>query len=447
MSDDKLTNVSRREFARNLAKLLVFGSFAHFVIPGSASIKPSGNYPKADCPGGREPDDVCIVGKGKFGLVDRDYCPGGGPLEDVCRPDDGFSDYCPGEKEPEDNCSPSGLREKKFGKWGSNVRQDDYCDTGLPENDKCDTKIAKSDQCLGQGPAWDECDPSQDKTFDVCYSGLDVDDACERDGGNKSDECPGGGVDRDTCTVSGDGDECSPEKEDNPDSCKTLADGATAHRDVCGTAPREVFKWQSDECYLGINDKNTNIGGGDLCKDQKVLGLISRGNGGDTCLDGSAEQDDCGGGGEESTEIDVCIPGAAGEKDDLCNPLIATPRGGFIEGSDDICYAGLPSSDECKPMTASVGDQDECPGGLAPADECAQVKLDTDECPGGVPNADECSTGLRGEDECPGGGNDVDLCLPNVSGSDECESIGVTGEDSGLGDDNKCTDRNPDYAE
>lgn len=396
MSDDKLTNVSRREFARNLTKLLVFGSFAHFVIPGSASLKPSGNYPKADCPGGREPEDVCLVGKGKFGPEDKDYCPGGGPLEDDCRPDDGFSDYCPGEKEPEDECSSSGLREKKYGR---DFRADDECDTGLPENDKCDTTIARSDQCLGQGPAWDECDPSQNKTFDVCYSGLDADDACEPNGGSETDECPGGGVERDRCTPTGDGDECSPEKEQNPDSCKTAADGALAHRDVCGTAPLEAFTWQADVCFLGTNARNNNIGGDDLCKDQKILGILSRGDGGDTCLDGSKAQDFCGGdnGDTGGSEVDVCIPTAAGELDDYCHPLIDPSSRRPREDSDDICYAGLPSSDECNP---AIGDQDECPGGASVADEC--------------------KTGLPADDECPGGASAVDVCLPDVHGSDEC---------------------------
>ena len=408
MSDEKPTNVSRREFARNLARFLVLGGLTHFSLANSGALMPPGTALKGDCPGGRAPEDSCLVVKGEFGPEDNDYCPGGGPAEDICRIDDGYSDYCPGEKEPEDECSASGLRSKSFGK---NVRADDSCSTGLPENDKCDTKIVTSDQCLGQGPAWDECDPTQDKSFDVCYSGLDADDACNPDGGSFTDECPGGGVERDTCTTSGAGDECSPEKEQNPDSCKTSADGLLAHRDVCGTGPGEKFGWQADVCYLGVNDRNTNIGGGDLCKEQKAFGIFDVGDGGDTCLDGSKEQDFCGGDNADSgKEIDVCIPTAAGEKDDYCHPVARSPWGSALEESDDICYAGLPSSDECNP---AVGDQDECPGGVS--------------------TADECSTGRPPDDECPGGASDVDVCLSGVSGSDECVSS-LAGSDDPIDD-------------
>lgn len=449
-----LKDVSRRQFAVNLAKALVCGGLVHFSFSNLAAIMPSGTIPRIkDCPGGREAEDKCDIVSGGIGKVENDYCPGGGPSEDVCNIVESHSDYCPGEKAPEDECSSSGLRSQKHGK-SSATHQDDYCNTGLPEDDICDSEVEKSDQCLGQGPQWDVCDTSKSDRFDVCYSGLDKDDACEPNGGRATDECPGGGIERDTCLSDKSGDECPFSKDGGlSDNCKpeVLLDA-----DACGTG----FQGEGDSCYLGTNDQNTHLGGGDLCQDNKVFGIFSRGNGGDTCLDGSAEQDNCGGAGEENTEVDVCIPDAKGEKDDLCRPLIINKKGGLAEDTEDICYAGLPSSDQCLPEPAAVrfGDQDECPQGKAPADECIQQALDPDECPGGIPIADECNTGLSEEDECPGGEEEVDVCLSAVEGSDECGKTdsdkdncndGVFGSDECSADDvpDRCTHAGADYVE
>ena len=141
------------------------------------------------------------------------------------------------------------------------------------------------------------------------------------------------------------------------------------------------------------------------------------GYGSDTCIDGSASQDECTGSLSDpdgKPELDVCLPTADGEAstEDICNP--SEPI-----NSDDICYQGLPSSDQCEPI---VGDEDECPGGTA--------------------DVDACSTGMPPDDECPGGASECDDCNPVVSGSDECTL--AEGGDSPPPD---CTSLNMDYVE
>ena len=128
-------------------------------------------------------------------------------------------------------------------------------------------------------------------------------------------------------------------------------------------------------------------------------------------------------------EIDVCLPNKDGEKDDLCDNSLLWE--GTPVGSDDYCFEGLPSSDECKP---EVKDEDECPGGVPVADECLTGSPLEDECPGGASSVDICMeiVGVSGSDEC----------VPSVAGSDECVLL-VLGADEPDG----CTAPAAEYAE
>ena len=448
----KNNEISRRDFSKNLAKLLVFGGLTNFGLSSRAAVRHTGK----DCPGGRVEYDECkVVNRHRF--IETDYCPGGGPAEDECEPQKLKDDACPGEKMPQDQCSPSGAREVLKN------HPDDECDTGFSDADICDNTIEKSDQCPAQNPTTDVCNATQSAKFDVCYSGLPSDDECDFNGGKATDECPGGGWDRDTCHIKGasqtviggaivtnmdsEGDECSAEGG-NPltaDSCAPRGtDGLLWPEDQCG------YLWSSDVCYEGTKAPPWTAGfdgGKDICMGSKREQRI-RGHGGDTCLDGSDAQDDCGGinqdyNGLKSVEDDVCLPSAAGEKDDYCGKVIQ--RGNDI-GSPDYCFNGLPNSDECKP---SAGDEDECPGGMPEVDECIPGAKDPDECPGGGSSVDECTSGLSDEDECPGHGPSTDVCLPDVRDSDECEMQGVLGSDSCSVNDTPdgCKTANSDYVE
>ena len=430
-------DVSRREFAKNLAKVLIFGGLSHFSL---SAFSKAGEHTGKDCPGGGSEFDVCKKQRVGNLFVETDYCPGGAPAEDFCDPKRLYRDNCPGEKIPEDECSISGAREVTVNGVGVS---DDECNTGLPENDVCDNANAASDQCPSMKPDDDLCEPTQTPEFAKCYSGLKEDDACDPDGGKNTDDCPGGGEERDTCMPDRSGDECSPENDwvpliDLGDSCKPKIE-----EDACGN-------WgAADVCYEGVNhvDKITeNRGGQDICRGLVILGdLKPYGDGSDVCLDGSKEQDDCGGWNHNqgAEENDVCLPTASGEKDDLCDNTIMYD--GTPVGSDDYCFGGLVSSDECKPQ---LKDEDECPGGKPEADECIPGASDLDECPGGGSTVDECNSGTRDEDECPGFGDEVDVCMSNVAESDECRS-GVFGQDSCPQNDNLggCTNQYPDYVE
>lgn len=448
----KNNEISRRDFSKNLAKLLVFGGLTNFGLSSRAAVRHTGK----DCPGGRVEYDECkVVNRHRF--IETDYCPGGGPTEDECEPQKLKDDACPGEKMPQDQCSPSGAREVLKN------HTDDECDTGFSDADICDNTIEKSDQCPAQNPTTDVCNATQSAKFDVCYSGLQSDDECDFNGGKATDECPGGGFDRDNCYVKGvsqtvvggaivtnldsEGDECSAEGG-NPlsaDSCAPRGvDGLLWPEDQCG------YLWSADVCYEGTNAHPATLGfdgGQDICMGSKLEQEI-RGHGGDTCLDGSAAQDDCGGvngdyNGSQSVEYDVCLPSAAGEKDDLCGKVM---EGGIDIGSPDYCFNGLPNSDECKP---SAGDEDECPGGMPEVDECIPGAKDPDECPGGGSLMDECTSGMSDEDECPGHGPSTDVCLSDVRDSDECEIQGVLGSDGCSANDTPdgCKTTNSDYVE
>lgn len=419
MSSRNHDALSRREFARGLANLLFYGGLVHFSLLRTSIAGPA-DVPSV-CPGGRNDKDLCMALVNARGRqTESDECPGGGPSEDVCRPAQGSSDECPGEQMPEDECSPSGARKFEGGE------EDDYCDTGLPRADICapgvlcpkingegrSNGVESPDQCPAQNASTDLCDSGQTSKFDYCRTGLPADDECAPDGGIETDECPGGGVLRDTCAApdelwgKGTGDECSPEnRPESQDSCKTDEDrkifGAEV-ADYCGFDFKKAAE-ASDVCYEGTNDTFSPVGGGDLC-----IATLPVGDASDDCHDGSADQDYCGvWNGEGYKENDVCIVAEHGESEDLCNPSLSDPKYGDI-GTDDICFQGLSSSDECKP---ELGDKDECPGGIS--------------------NVDECDTGLPDEDECPGGLLEGDVCFAWRPESDECVTSGaVSNRDS-----------------
>ncbi len=419
--------ISRREFSKNLAKLLLFGGLTHFAMPQSANAAVADSYQEPQCLGGKSDHDACITVTNGFGRpIETDVCPGGRPLEDVCNPEQRFADECPGEQMPEDECSPLGARMIIGG------LQDDYCETGLSMADICAPRVLcprineqgrpdglqSPDQCPAQNASTDVCEPDQTSEYDYCRTGLSVDDECAPNGGNETDECPGGGVLRDNCATpeelwgKGAGDECSRENHpEGQDSCKTQEDRKILGAEVADHCGFDLKKGvdASDVCYEGTNAHGINIGGTDLCIAGKI-GTHIYGDGSDDCHDGSNEQDDCGVWNTESgtKEVDVCIVTKQGDRDDLCSPGLWDKKKGGNIGSDDVCYHGLPSSDECKPETG-----------------------DKDECPGGGPDVDECYTGMPEDDECPGGKSDADVCFALQSETDECVKYGSDpGEDN-----------------
>lgn len=374
MKNHKQEEESRRSFIQRLTQVLAYGGLTHFAFSKLANAGGLSTPGFISCPGGRSDNDDCkINSKG----VETDRCPGGGPAEDVCLPEQNLRDDCPGERWPQDECPKSG------------DRAEDICTTGLSEADVCNPDILiegkSTDQCPAQNASTDVCDVTKNHNFDVCWSGLPVDDECTPDGDSSTDECPGGGSARDTCT-DGKGDACSTEvqEEDTQDNCDRL--------DVCGGSGG------ADVCYNGTNQKLSNLGGNDIC-----IGLTSiYGDGSDTCLDGSEEQDCCGmfNAHDGHAEFDVCIATESGDKDDLCDPLRSNESGNV--GSEDVCFQGLPSSDACG---VNVGDEDECPQGRTPADVCnlnfsLSEDGDSDECPGGNASCDMCFLPSRADDEC-----------------------------------------------
>lgn len=443
-------DVSRREFASNLAKVLIFGGLSHF---GLSAYPMAGEHTGRDCPGGQAEYDKCELVY-NHGFVESDFCPGGGPDVDICNLAERLTDYCPGERVPQDECSPSGARE------AGNGLKDDECDTGVREADVCSEAPVNSDQCQGQKHDDDECLPTQSSEYDKCWSGLSADDSCAPNGDARTDECPGGGWERDNCVITGqivvggaitnlsEGDVCSPEGG-NPvhsDSCGTRGvDGVIWPEDQCG------MMWAADVCYEGTNVTEYSLGswangGKDICG-TTIAGI---GAGADTCLDGAEDQDLCGGenkdyssGDKLPKEVDICLAAQPVERGDLC--MVKFDAGGNDIGDPDSCLGGLPTWDMCR---VDRGDEDECPGGVAAADRCDPGSIDKDECPGGGPTVDECNSGTHEEDECPGFGDEVDVCLPNVAESDECWS-GVFGQDNCPQNDNPdgCKNGNPDYAE
>lgn len=171
-------DVSRREFAKNLAKVLIFGGLSHFSLSTFSGNRHTGK----DCPGGGANFDECrVLRYTSNGVLDTDYCPGGKATEDICDPYNGLQDYCPGGQIPEDDCSITGLREVM--RDGVKMGADDECDTGFADADICDNTIEKSDQCPAQNSITDVCDATQSAEFDVCWSGLEVDDKCVENGG------------------------------------------------------------------------------------------------------------------------------------------------------------------------------------------------------------------------------------------------------------------------
>lgn len=374
MSDDKLTNVSRREFARNLARFLVFGGLAHFSLSGFGAIMPSGTSSKSkDCPGGRFPEDECIVVDDKYGKGDDDYCPGGGPTVDICNPEFGYEDNCPGETMPEDECSPSGV--KRY----ANGLKDDDCDVGSAVADVCATGVNDSDQCPSGKAEDDICELSV-QTDDRCYSGLHSDDVCPPDGGVRDgDDCPGGGGEVDTCANDGKGDECSNGSWSflgDEDDCNA------SEPDVCGSGLTGLA--DDDTCITGRNVPHGTRGPDDWCRGDRFAS--------DVCWSGKEEDDLCISRDSRDGAHDECPGGSAIL--DTCN-----------SNSDDYCQKSEPSSDECKPH---VDDEDECPGGAALSDECNSGLPEEDECPEGLPQVDICLTIVVGSDEC----------RPTLSGSD-----------------------------
>lgn len=393
-----MKNISRRQFAHRLFRVLMAGGFAHFTFTDTVLATDSPFLPPI-CPGGGHSQDFCQPATSES--EETDTCPGGRDTEDVCLPELQYSDDCPGEKLPEDVCPPSG------------DRAEDKCSTGRPEADICTPGILiggqSPDQCPTQNASTDDCTPSESSQFDVCWSGLPTDDECETDGGRATDECPGGGAARDTC-VNGKGDECSIDQQpQGSDQCPT----DLGVPDLCGKNTEK-----SDNCYEGVN-----IPGGPAGSDQCNGAWGIEIGGGDTCLDGSTLQDVCGGVDDTHDEIDVCLPTAEGEgdTDDLCNP-------GESKGSEDCCFDGLPSSDKCDDIK---GDADECPGGASAVDSCPTGMPPEDECPGGASNVDDCNPIFPGSDEpceldsCDSG----DSCSANTSGGDGCSAEDVCGSD------------------
>ena len=416
--------ISRRNFSIRLFQFLASGGLSHFVLPKPLAAGVFGGGTLPSCRGGGNDMDLCILSineKGKSS--ETDYCPGGGASEDVCSPQEGFEDECPGERMPEDECSPSGARKTSGG------MEDDRCETGDHSADVCVEGIliggTSPDQCPAQNASTDVCEPTHTSAFDYCRTGLPEEDECAPDGGNETDECPGGGVLRDTCMPpdelwgKGAGDECSTENHpDAQDSCKTDEDRMMPGAEVadhCGF-DLKLGEESSDVCYEGTNDSFIHIGGGDLC----IATALPVGDASDECNDGTVEQDFCGMWNREGyKEVDVCIATPVGDSDDLCNPGLWDARCGDI-GSDDVCYQGSQSSDECNP---DCGDKDECPQGISETDQCVSGMPEDDECPGGASDSDECLMWKTETDECAalGSMSESDTELPECKAEDFVE--------------------------
>ena len=417
----KMAPNTRREFTLSLMKLIAVSGFAHFQLARRDCLGIVYPPVQPECPGGGNDHDACTSGLDANGNpFETDHCPGGGPAEDVCRPLAYHRDSCPGGKAPEDECSPSGEREF------SNGLKDDECETGLPSDDVCnDESSASSDQCPAQNQSTDQCLPTQTTEFDKCYSGESEDDACEDDGGNVSDSCPGGGASRDTCNEDGVGDQCNKEKNpETEDSCPASYVGTP---DRCGNSlnPLADDADADDICYNGTNT-SLGLGGDDLCGQITIPVIgVNAGYGSDQCNDGSAEQDVCDGSILDSngkSELDICFGSEEGhgKSEDICHPMDYSATN---KGSDDVCYDGMPATDECKP---TVGDEDECPGGL--------------------PDRDACPSGVSPEDECPGGKLPEDGCNKFDIATDGCTLLNTT---SGMDNEppDECTLHSNDYVE
>ena len=410
-------DVSRREFARNLTKLLLFGGLTHFALPNAIGADIAESLITPICPGGRIDNDLCVISvneKGKH--TETDMCPGGGPLEDVCDPEAGLYDECPGEQMPEDECSPSGARRYENG------IADDECNSGnaisdicapviLPSRDKNgkvqnkpngEIKMVSSDQCISGVPLADECPEGgvDDTITDICHSGLAYQDCCELnlvDRKEVGDNCPGGIASADQCEEDI-GDVCNPNEEfiDESDACKSSL--SVFIEDTCGV------QGHPDKCPNGTNTY-AGLGDDDMCGDRTLPIVGYAGYASDDCHDGSAEQDICQGSQDnrEGRDEDVCLPSGKGElgTEDKCEPAV-------ILEDKDVCYHGMQESDKCQPY---MGDEDECPGGGY--------------------DVDECYTGMSWEDECPGGRSDVDVCISWSPETDECDMLmAVSGHDN-----------------
>lgn len=304
----------------------------------------------------------CVSVLKAFDHTRDDDCPGGGPEYDVCNPAMNDPDSCPGELPPTDECV-------------TGEQTEDYCDSGKADADVCNPNIKRADQCSSGNAADDNCSETEFDP-DQCYSGVSPDpDACPPDGGiAEGDNCPGGSMAVDNCGADGKGEECSPEQAWDiyygEDRCnEEIEDGCVVTPDVCN------------------NGTNTALGTGD--DDICGRGLGFGPEGGDTCIDGSPEQDECG---TIKGDPDLCIVSALSDNGDFCDPSAEYP-------SDDNCFKGLPTSDECKP---EVGDSDECPNGQSPEDECRSFTALDDICLPEYEGSDRCGPTIIPSDECFG---------------------------------------------
>ena len=362
----KQKDVSRREFSRDLVKLLLAGGFSHFALPltslATESVSSSGHV----CLAGGHDSDMCMLKSEAKGISESDNCPGGGPVEDVCLPEQHMSDYCPGEMLPEDECSSTGGRTV-------NGHEDDACDVGSSDADVCNTTVRGADQCASGHTNDDLCLPKASDD-DKCYSGRPNDDECASDGGIDEDACPGGGAEVDTCEPNGNGDECSNGSwvmggAADEDDCKA------GDPDKCATISLSGLL-DDDTCITGKNASRGDNGIDDWCRGDALAS--------DTCWSGKDDDDLCLSLDDENGAHDDCPGGKATL--DVCGA-----------NSDDYCSKADASSDDCKP---NANDMDECPDGGADADECILGMPSSDECPMGQSDSDVCSASVAGTDEC-----------------------------------------------
>lgn len=328
--------ISRRAFARSVAKIAALGALSNFTLLAGEA-----NAAGDACPGGADEDDNCA------------------PPTDP--------DNCPGEALPQDNCFPDGLK------------PEDRCDIGDHAADICnDAEDATSDQCATGASSDDVCLDSN--IGDKCPTLRLPEDECPPKGTTaQGDICPGGDAAVDTCEPEGSGsaggDDCTP-----GDFCEILSP-----KDDCKTgSPDECTYTNDDVCTNGTNT-GSGSGNDDWCDPNPIP--ISTGS--DQCIDGTPAQDTCNGKSDKVGDglWDHC-PGG-GVTVDTCDPATAK--------SDDYCFEGMPDSDECvadaDECPGGGPTVDECPGGEPPADECTAGGgcSGGDEPPAGAFNTDECS--------------------------------------------------------